>query len=175
MSKFDDEPGDIEDAIAMWETFHQRDWNTLGPFHSSLRLPERLVILGKAEHVLYRSNKREPESGRVPKRPLDYIHEHDGGVRIAVPLSSKLRLDQVKTTPMPRIVSSASSIARLGFCLGFAYSHRGEVRELEAKSPLPELYCLASGKALLVIQGKSKLEAVIWGGRLDVEARGIVH
>lgn len=172
--EFDDAPDDIHDAIALWETFNALDWNVAGPF-PSLRLPERLIILGKAEHVLYRSKKRDPESGRVPKKPLDYIHEHDESVRIAVPVSSKLRLDQRKTVTMPRIVRGAMSLARLGHCLGFAYQYRGEVEEIEATRPLPELYAIASGKALLVISNKSRLEAVIWGGRLDVEARGIVH
>jgi hypothetical protein len=173
---FDDEPDDVEDAIAMWETFHQRDWNKVGEFYPRMKLPERLVVLGKAEHVMYRSNKREPESGRIPKRPLDYIHEHDENVRIAVPFSSKLKLaDQRKAVALPRVLSSATTFARLGFCLGFAYSHRGEVLEVEARRPLPELYAIASGKALLVIQDKCKIEAIIWGGRLDVESRGIVH
>jgi hypothetical protein len=172
---FDDEPDDVHDAIEMWETFHQLDYGVVGEFSSSLRLPERLVVLGRAENVMYRSRKREPESGRVPKRPLDYIHEHDEGVRIAVPLSSKLLIGQRKVVPMPRMVRSARSFARLGHCLGFAYQHGGEVLEVEARRPLPELYAIASGKALVLIDGKSRLEAVVWGGRLDVEARGIVH
>ena len=174
-SKFDGEPHDIEDAIQMWETFNQLDWNVAGEFAPSLRIPERLVILGDADYVMYRSKKRDPESGAIPKRALDYIHKHSASVRVAVPSSSALKHGRSRPVATPGFIRDASSLARLGACLGFAYSHAGEQYEIEASSPYPELYAIASGKALLVISGKSKLDAVIWGGRLDVESRGIVH
>lgn len=170
-----DEPDDVEDAIQLWETFNQLDWRKAAPFAASLRIPDRLVVLGAAEYVMYRSKKREPETGRVPKRPLDYIHEHDSSVRIAVPLSSKLRLEQRRVVTPPAFIRNAGTLARLGQCLGFAYRHGREIEEIEATSPYPELYAIASGKALIVVHAKATLEAVIWGGRLDVEARGIVH
>jgi hypothetical protein len=65
----------------------------------------------------------------------------------------------------------------LGQCLGFAYYDPESDQEIEAKvtQPFPELYSIPSGKALLVIQSKRTVLALIWGGRLGVEARGIVH
>jgi hypothetical protein len=175
MARRYEEPDDVEDAIQMWETFNQLDWRKAAPFAPSLRIPDRLVVLGAAEYVMYRSAKRDPETGRVPRKPVDYIHEHDANVRIAVPLSSKLRLEQRRVVAPPAFIRNACTLARLGQCLGFAYHHGRELEEIEASSPYPELYAIASGKALIVVHAKSTLEAVIWGGRLDVESRGIVH
>jgi len=39
---------------------------------------------------------------------------------------------------------------------------------------LPELYTIPAGTALLVVEDKRHVAAIIWGGALGVECRGIV-
>jgi hypothetical protein len=46
-------------------------------------------------------------------------------------------------------------------------------REAEGRAPLPDLCCTPDGKCLLVVQGKRKVLAMMWGGALGVFARGI--
>lgn len=166
---------DLEQAVSLWETFNGLDWTEIGAFEPSIRIPEKMVVLGAAEHVCYRSKKRDPETWRVPQRAVDYIHEHGKGVRVCVPMSSKLREPGDRMIQVPLYIRGVSALARLGECLGFAFRDKGEVIEVDGKRPLPELFSVASGKALFIIQDRAKVEAIIWGGRLDVEARGIVH
>jgi hypothetical protein len=120
--------------------------------------------------VLYRSDKLDPETGRQPRKPIDYIHEHDGGVHV-------YRTDGRADTEVPRFISGAKELVLLGQCLGFAYEDvdGGEEVEAQVRTPYPDLYTIPSGRALLVIQGRRSVLAIIWGGRLGVEARGIVH
>jgi len=70
------------------------------------------------------------------------------------------------------------AIYRLGTCLGFTYSTpEGEEMEAKVRAPLPELYASASRKVLLVIDtagNTAKVLAILWGGSMRVEDRGIV-
>jgi hypothetical protein len=65
-------------------------------------------------------------------------------------------------------------LVRLGQCLGFEYESPSGAIEAVTEPPLPELYTITTGRALLVIQGKRRICALIWGGKLRVESRGIV-
>lgn len=162
-------------AIKKYLDFHQQEPVKVGTFHRDLehRLRDgRVFEVGPAIHVLYRSDKLNPET-LEDEGWIDYIHDHKGGVRVyrADRAAAELGPERI----VPAYVRNATELTWLGYCLGFAYE--GDDREVNAKGkhPLPELFCTPNGRALLVIQGKRSLLAVIWGGKLGVEPRGIVN
>ncbi len=160
-------------AIAMFRRFHTRDWRGEGDFHPALEIPDQAICLGDAVNVLYASDKLNPTDGS-DEGWIDYIHEHSSGVRAYCAPGRSAPAGDLVT--VPAWIRNADQLTWLGRCLGFAYRDEGG-RERKAKGtqPLPELYTVPSGKALLVIQSKRTLLALIWGGRLGVERRGIVH
>jgi len=158
-------------AIKMYVDFHQHEPKKLGSFHSSLRIPARAVLCGPAKHVLYRSDKLNPTTG-ADEGWNDYIHKHDRGVNLYLGLND---LDGPERA-VPAFIRDAKELAWLGNCLGLAFQDEdGYVREIKGTRPLPELYTTPNGRALLVIQNKRSLLALVWGGSLAVEPRGIVH
>lgn len=172
--------------------FHQKDPRKIGEFHRDFEIPDHMRLLGVAKFVLYRSDKIDPETGLQPPQALNYIHEHDAGVRVYVPTGSKhphgfdeyLEIPQQhrffecgfddKSIVAGRAGDLDFELVRLGKCMGFGYEDNDGEHEAQATAPLPELYCSTSGRTLLVIQSKRELLALIHGGGLGVEARGIV-
>lgn len=159
----------MQQAIAKYVEFHQLEPNEIGEFPSSFRIPTEAGVAGPALFVLYRSGKRDPLTRIVPDKPVDYIHEHEKGVKLYLPDETEEPVKKV-----PQWITRIKSLTRLGDCLGFGFLQDGVEIEAEGTKPLPELYTIPSGKALLVIQGKRKVLALIWGGKLRVESRGIV-
>lgn len=156
-------------AIKMYVDFHQHEPKKVGSFAASLRMPARAVLVGPAAHVLYRSDKLNPTTG-ADEGWIDYIHEHDRGVHIY------MGGGEGPERAVPAFIRNAKELTWLGMCLGLAYlDEDGREREIKATRPLPELYTTPNGRALLVIQSKRTLLALVWGGRLGVEPRGIVH
>lgn len=161
----------MSSAAKMYVAFHQHAPRETGSFHRELVIPGRAVCVGDAVNVLYRSDKLNPTTGE-DEGWIDYIHDHKKGVQV-------YRCDpgaHGTEHAVPAWLRDVHELSWLGDCLGFAFKD-GDGREVEARGvkPLPELYTIPSGRALLVIQGKRKLLAMIWGGRLGVEPRGIVH
>lgn len=157
-------------GVRKYVEFHQFEPKKIGKFPSSFRIPSEAKLAGDAVNVLYRSDKLNPTTG-ADEGVIDYIHDHDAGVRL-------YRCDRSFDGPLRRVpkwIRETPALTRLGDCLGFAYAIDGEEVEAKAKKPHPELYTIPSGKALLVVQSKRTVIAIIWGGRLGVEARGIVH
>lgn len=163
-------------AIRKYFDFHQQEPVKIGQFHADLerRLREgRAVLVGAAVHVLYRSDKLNPTT-LEDEGWIDYIHDHDRGVNTYRADRGAGELGPERS--VPAFIRNASELTWLGFCLGFAYKdHDGKEVEAKGKRPLPDLFCTPNGKALLVIQNKRTLLALMWGGRLGVEPRGIVH
>lgn len=154
-------------AVGLYEGFHQYEPKTITVSRGDM--PRAVQYLGPANAVLYRSGKCDPTTGFKPKSPRDYIHEHERGVNV-------YRVGVSADTKVPQTIAGAGELVLLGKCLGFSYfDEDGEVVEVGARTPYPELYSIPSGRALVVVQGKSKILALIWGGRLGVEPRGIVH
>ena len=162
-------------AIRRYRGFHQHEPKKVGAFHPELVIPETCTCVGSAIHVLYNSDKLNPETGE-DEGWIDYIHEHDSGVKIYRCDRGAAQLGDLVRVPA-WIRRQTQSLVWLGDCNGFAYKGLEDGKKHEAKGtePLPELYCTESGKALVVIQGKRRVLAIIWGGRLGVEPRGIVH
>jgi hypothetical protein len=156
-------------AIAIYEGFHRFAPRKVGEFHPRFKLPSRVNKQGPSVDVLYRSDKTDPETFKKPRKPQDYIHEHDSkGVYTYLPRGPG---ELIET---PDWIRDAKALSCLGKCLGFKFKRDGKVVEAVGKDPLPELYTTANGKALIIIQGKRDVLALVWGGKLDVEPRGIV-
>lgn len=159
-------------GLQMYETFHAREPRKVGRFPSSFEIPDEICVVGRAIHVAYRSDKRDPETGIIPSKPVDYIHDHEKGVVVA--LTSDDRAGEWRRTPAS--IADVDTLVYLGKCLEFKYRLRGGDEVLaEGRRPMPLLYATPAGKALFVVEhDKRKLLAVIWGGKLRIEWRGIV-
>jgi hypothetical protein len=153
---------EVDKAVDKYEAFHR-----FGPKKmvelGQLVIPRRVRTLGPAKYVLYRSDKVDPSTLRKPSKPVDYIHEHDAGV-IAHATDGK------PDTDVPPQFAKAKALVHLGQCLGFGLK---DGTDAEATDPLPTLAATPDGHCLLVIQGGKKVLAMIWGGNLRVEPRGI--
>lgn len=160
-----DEEG--EDAVEMYRRFWRMEPRKLGDFAKGFAIPKTVREIGPALFVTYRSGKVDPSTLRKPRKPVDYIHEHDAGVKLYLPGNDH----QFK---VPDWLAYAQALSLLGLCTGIGYKVGGEKSESESTRPYPELYTTANGKALIVVQGKSKVVAMMWGGGLGVEGRGIV-
>lgn len=159
------------EAVAKYKEFHRYDPKTVGEFPASFRIPERMHLAGPAVNVRYRSAKVDPETLRRPRRPVDYIHDHDAGVMCYVTCQERIGGVAVD---VPRTFVEVDALTRLGYCLGFCFeSPDGERCEAEGTAPLPDLYATPDGKCLLVIQGRKTVLAMMWGGALGVHGRGI--
>jgi hypothetical protein len=160
----------MQSAVNKYVEFHTHDPIEEGEFAKDFRIPKQVVRAGDAVHVLYGSDKRNPSTG-IDEGWIDYIHDHDPGVKV-------YRCDHGCTGPLHRVpkwLAEEKELIWLGECAGFSYRDAdGNKVDAEAISPCPDLYTVPSGKALLVIQGKKRVEALIWGGDLGVERRGIV-
>jgi hypothetical protein len=158
-------------AVRKYVEFHSHEPVKIGSFHLDLEIPEQAMLVGDAVNVLYTSDKLNPTDGR-DEGWIDYIHEHGRGVRV-------YRCDRSgggRLRTVPAWIHGARELTWLGNCLGFEYTDLdGHSVEAKGTGTLPELYTIPSGKALLVIQGKRTVLALIWGGKLGVEHRGIVH
>jgi hypothetical protein len=159
----------LHQAEKLFEEFHKYPPTKIGEFHSSFYIPEQATFVGPALFVLYRSSKNDPVTYLKPAKPIDYIHEHKSGVKVYVTDS-----EGGSERKVPQRIHNVGELTYLGKCLGFAYID-DEDEEVEAEcTGKVELYTIPSGKALLVVENKKKVLALIWGGKLNVEPRGIV-
>jgi len=160
------------DAVAKYREFHRFDPRQVGEFAASVKMPDQVHRLGVAKWVAYRSGKTDPETLKKPgPKGLDYIHHHDPGVDLYIPSSSGHAAD----TDVPGYVGKIDALTLLGACLEVGYENaEGNEVQVKSTSPLPELYAIPSGKALVIVQDKKEIVAIIWGGTLAVEDRGIV-
>lgn len=161
----------MRSAINKYIEFHQFEPDEIGAFDPSFRIPKTVYLAGDAVHVLYRSDKLNPMTGR-DEGVIDYIHEHEKGVKV-------YRTDRAsggKPKKVPLYITRVETLTRLGRCLGFAYRDNGTGFDVEATPSRGrcELYTIPSGKALIVVERRAKAVALVWGGQLGVEWRGIV-
>jgi len=161
----------VRKARKLYEDFHKFPPKKVGEFNPSFEIPREATFVGDAVDVMYRSDKLEPMT-HIDEGWIDYIHEHKSGVKV-------YRTDQKADGPtrkVPKWIWGTKQLVRLGDSLGFTYrDHDGYEVEAGVREPLPELYATPNGKALLIVERKRKVVALIWGGKLDVEPRGIVN
>jgi hypothetical protein len=151
-------------ALRLYEDFNKYEPKRIA--YSNVRIPTKVELLGEALNVDYRSGKRDPETLRLPKKPINYTHEHEGGVKA-------YECGHGGDVTVPDWIRDTEGLVRLGLCLGFGYEDGEGPCEVEGRAPLPTLYSIPSGRALLIVQG-TKVLAMIWGGQLDVLPEGIV-
>jgi hypothetical protein len=165
----------VDDASDLYEGFHRYEPIKIGEFASSFQIPSRVHKQGKAVDVLYRSTKVDPETLKKPRKPVDYIHDHDSRGVMTYLIDGDGELEET-----PEWIRNAQALTFLGQCLGFSFTDpAGKKVKAEGTAPLPELYAIQVGwlklkAALLVVQSKQEIIAMVWGGRLRVEPRGIV-
>lgn len=166
------------EALEKYEEFHRHAPKQVGKFAREFKLPERVARAGASKWVTYRSDKVDPETLRRPRKPINYIHEHNAGVVTYLAMrGARAGLDAgpgfqhpSKMTEVPaRFRDDDGALVLLGSCLGFKYDEQ----EVEGVAPLPDLYCTPDGKCLLVVQSRRTVLAMMWGGALGVFARGI--
>ena len=162
-----------EEAVAKYREFHRFAPTVIGEFESGFRIPRRARLAGSSKWVTYRSGKVDPATLRLPRKPVDYIHEHDAGVTTYVMPAPDFE-PTGKETEVPSFIVEAAALTRLGENLGFCFiTPEGDEKVAEGADPLPELYTTPCGKGLVVIQDKREVLAMMWGGALGVFARGI--
>lgn len=154
-------PADLSKGLEKFYEFHQLEPTKTGEFHRNFKIPYTIKCAGDALWIAYASKKW---SGKR----ANYIHDHEYGVMLYRPDEGEYNV------ATPEKVRKAKTLVKLGECLGFGYKCNGEEIEGKTKSPYPELYCTCDGSVLLVIEDKSKLIAMLWGGHLDVKSQGIV-
>ncbi len=155
-------------AEKLFADFHKYEAKRIGEFPSPFYIPESATFVGKGSYVLYRSAKYDPLTYAKPDKPIDYIHDLGNGVRIF-----RLDIDEGTECQVPQYIHSVETLVLLGKCLGFGYLDE-DGDEVEATCKSCDLYVIPSGKALLIVEKKQRVLALIWGGKLNVEPRGIV-
>lgn len=164
-------PEAAQAAVDKYVEFHRYEPKKVGSFPAAFRIPEQMHLAGRAKWVTYSSAKVDPETLKKPRNAINYIHEHDAGVKTYLPSSTDADGDAVD---VPDRFIDVPALTRLGVCLGFCFEDvNGGKCEAESTSPMPDLYTTPDGKCLLVIQSRSKVLAMMWGGGLGVFARGI--
>lgn len=158
------QPADFSEGVNKFLEFHALEPSKVGEFAKSFKIPKKTYRVGEAEWIAYRSTKWEGKHN-------SYMHEHELGVYTH-------RADAPNPGPYESVITpewilEARTLIRLGDCLGFSYYHNGST-EARMKRPYPELYCVPSGKALIIVVDKASVAVLLWGGMLDVTARGIV-
>jgi hypothetical protein len=150
------QPKDLDRGVEMYLKFHQLEPKNVGQLSIS-KIPSSVKCVGKMVNTKYASKKWEGVTNF-------YTHDHDSGVKIYFPGSG---------AHTPSFITNATTLVKLGRCISLEYvNHRGDECYAEGNAGT-ELYCIPSGKALVVVQDKRKIEAIIYGGKLTVEARGI--
>lgn len=156
-------------AEKLYLDFHKYEAKKIGEFPSSFGIPQDACLIGDALYILYKSSKCDPLTYIRPGNPINYIHEHKAGVKVYTADHHEEGVERV----VPQYIHSVEALTLLGKCLGFGYTDF-DGNNVDANCTSCELYSIPSGKALLIIEKKKEVLALIWGGQLNVEPRGIV-
>lgn len=157
-------------AQKLYEDFHKYPATRVDELHRSFYIPEVSTCVGPALYVLYKSAKLDPFTYAKPDGgTTDYIHEHKKGVKVYLPGS-----EFGPERKVPQRICGAGELTFLGKCLGFGYTDEdGDEVEATCKGKV-DLCSIPSGKALIVIEDRRSVLALIWGGTLGVKPQGIV-
>lgn len=162
-------PHSLRKAERLYETFHQFEPTDVGEFHKGFKIPREATYVGEAKTMYYTSDKLNPETGE-DEGHVRYFHPHEGGVRMYVTDDSP-----GETRNVPPWIYKTEALVLIGQCDGFEYKDfDGVMQEAKATGRKPEWFCIPSGKALLIIQDRRRVLAIVWGGKLNVEWRGVV-
>ncbi len=157
-------------ALGLYRRFHQFEPHKVGEFAKGFSIPTEVHHVGQAKTMFYTSDKLNPET-HDDEGWISYYHEHKPGVKFCV-VRPETDSDLIS---VPSRICTVDALIRLGDCEGFEYEDfNGKIVKAESTGRPPEWYTTPSGKALLIVQDKRTVVAVLWGGQLHVEARGVV-
>lgn len=165
-------PRDLEKAVKLYTDFHRFEPKDINAFGEYFMIPHEGVMVGPALMVLYTSDKVDPYSLVPPDKPEHYYHEHKDGVKV---VRFDAHEDEGPIKKVPKRIYNVGSLTRLGDCDGYFYLNKDDDEVFAECTRNVELYATPDGKALLVIEKKCHVTAAIWGGKLNVEPRGIVN
>jgi hypothetical protein len=151
---------DANSGLKKFKEFHQMEPKKVGPL-SNFKMPTSLVCAGTMTWIYYSSTK-------WGKGRYDYKHEHESGVKLYV--NDNIEGSQHAT---PQWICKLDTIWKLGACIGYEFIDKDNTK-VSATCRGCTLWAAPNGKALLILDG-NKVHAIIYGGKLGVEARGIVH
>lgn len=166
--------GPSRTAIGKFVEFQGFEPRYIDTFSRGFAIPLVCFDVGPAISEVYRSDKVDPETATLPRGTQDYIHHHGTGVtmyRVGVGAAALKKGHEKRT---PKWIRNCESLVLIGECLEWSYRYGDDEVQAVAEEPYPELYCTPNGRALLVIDKKRHVVAMIWGGKLRVERRGIV-
>lgn len=157
------QPANIERAIKNYEMFHALPPKRVGKVPN---LPKTVYHVGKAIWTYYESPKWENKNHA-------YKHEHEAGVKFYICDDT----GDGKATKVPGFILKAQQsnepLIWLGKYLGGEYEDfDGEIVDIDP-SNRNDLFMIPDRTAL-IIASKTQVEAIIWGGNLNVIDAGIV-
>ncbi len=159
------EPRGLRAAVEVFEDFHDFDHRRIGKFDGRMRIPSAVWVPGPCKYVTYKSDK-------WGKGTYEYIHTITSFPRVRIGLVEKF--DGARRVTVPARVQKVEAVTLIGRCTGFSYVDvDGEAVEC-ATNAKHEWFWSPSAKALILVEGKRRVVAVVWGGKLNVEPRGIV-
>ena len=158
-------PARIERAARVFEGFHDYDMRRLEKFASGLAIPRLVHVVGPCISVSYRSDKWNEGT-------FDYIHTIESRPKVLFAVVREE--DGAIPRQLPEKVRDPNQVlARIGKTLDAVYEDgSGQVKVTFPAST--EWFFSPSSRALFAITDKRSLQCVIWGGKLNVEDRGIV-
>ncbi len=156
-------PPGVSQATKTFEDFNEYPSKGVSKFAREIVVPERMPYPGPCRWVTYRSDKWKNGTH-------DYIHTIASYPRVKCVMAG----EDYPTVKVPLAVRNATTLTQIGLrALGFAFEYDGD--ECEAKVPAgTEWFWSQTARALYLIANKRKLVALVWGGDLNVEPRGIV-
>lgn len=157
------DPPQFRSAKKLFEDFHSFEMRGSGRFRKEIRIPDRVPVIGPCKYVTYRSDKWNDGTH-------EYIHKITSFPRVKMAVIGADAPDRA----VPKRVCDAVTVSLIGGALGFA-AELPDGDEVEGTFPAKtEWYWSPTGKALYAINNKTRLLAVVWGGDLEVEPRGII-
>lgn len=158
-------PKDFNEGLDKFGEFHQLSPKKVGSFGNSFKIPTTAYCVGEATCTYYRSKKWDNVMH-------EYYHDHEGGVKVYSSLPVE-KYNCIKTF-VPKYCQ-VSTLIKLGDNIGLDFIDLdNEERQLKITKPFPELYCNPTGNCLYIVDEKTVLVALLWGGHLSVQKRGIV-
>jgi len=159
------QPKGLRQAVEVFEDFHSFDHRNVGAFDSRMRIPAAVWVSGPCKYVTYKSDKWN-------EGMHEYIHTVTSFPRVKMGLSVQRPGSQ--RIAVPKKIQEVEALTFIGRCTGYSYVD-GDGEPVEATtSAQHEWYWSPSARALFVVQSKRTVKAVVWGGSLNVEPRGIV-
>jgi len=154
----------LDKGLKMYNLFHDLEHKKVVQFNC--KIPDKVAYVGKAVWTFYESTKWE-------NKLIAYKHEHEAGVKFYWADD----LNEGKTINTPSWILKSDVIVWLGHYLGGEYEDAEGIVDVDIGKGKkhPDLFTTCDGTALIVVDhDPTRVVALIWGGNLNVTARGIV-